>query len=256
MKIDECLYCNVCPSIILPVLFCFIEFTCYIHSYKSHKFHSYIHFMSIFMYINIHAHITCIQTSFIHVCITTLCLISFVPKKKVSSLGVSGSNVSPTFSISNGMFSIEQFESTFLPCFIGISNGMFSIGQFENTFYLVSSVFQTACSPSNSLKVRFYLISPVFQMACSPSNSLKVRFYLFPPSISNGMFSIEQFENTFNLVSSVFQMACSSLNSLKIRFYLISPSISNGMFSIEQFENTYLPCFPVLQATCSPSDGL
>jgi len=99
---------------------------------------------------------------------------------------------------------------------------MFSIEQFESTIYLVSSVFRTTCSPSNSLKIHFYLISLVFQMACSPSNSLEVPFYNCFPSISNGMFFIEQFEST------------------KLPCFL---SISNGMFFIEQFESTILPCF-------------
>ena len=113
-------------------------------------------------------------------------------------------------SISNGMFFIEQFESTFLPYFLSISNGMFSIEQFENTFfYLISSVFQMTCSSSNSLKVHFYLISLVFQMAyiftLFPQyfkrhvlhRTVWKYHFTFVSSISTGMFFIEQFENMF-----------------------------------------------------------
>jgi hypothetical protein len=63
-------------------------------------------FISILMYINIQTHITCIPISFIHDCIDHL--VSYFNRiSKVSSPGVSGPNVSPTFSISNGMFFIE-----------------------------------------------------------------------------------------------------------------------------------------------------
>jgi uncharacterized membrane protein YczE len=59
LKIAECLYYGVSPSLILPVLFCFVKFTCHIQSY----IRTFIH---IFMHKNIQARITCIQISFIH----------------------------------------------------------------------------------------------------------------------------------------------------------------------------------------------
>jgi len=66
-KIVECL--SVCLPSYLSSL---VSFTCYIQSYKSHRFHAYIHtFIYIFMHINIHVHITC-TTSFIHYCIDHL----------------------------------------------------------------------------------------------------------------------------------------------------------------------------------------
>ena len=43
MKIAECLYCGVNLSLILPILFCFIKFTCHIQSYIHTFIYSYIH---------------------------------------------------------------------------------------------------------------------------------------------------------------------------------------------------------------------
>ena len=87
--------------------------------------------------------------------------------------------------------------------------------------YLVSyfNCISQKCHPHMCL-IQMCHQSSVFQMACSPSNSLKVPFSHCFISISNGMFFIEQFENTI--------LPC----------FL---SISNGMFFIEQFESTSLP---------------
>jgi len=76
-KFAECLYCDVSPPPILPVLSCFIEFACHMQVYSrtviynlyshTNHIHSYIHTIT-HSYIN--TFITYTQYQFIHGCIS------------------------------------------------------------------------------------------------------------------------------------------------------------------------------------------
>jgi hypothetical protein len=66
-KLAECLYCDVSPPPILPVLSCFIESPVIYSSYNHTFIQSYI---NTFTYSYIHIYITHTQYQFIHGCIS------------------------------------------------------------------------------------------------------------------------------------------------------------------------------------------
>ena len=69
----ECLYCDVSPPPILPVLSRFIEFACHLQSIQSYKSHSFIQITFIHTiihsYINTFTHL-CMHNIYIHGCIS------------------------------------------------------------------------------------------------------------------------------------------------------------------------------------------
>jgi len=209
----------------------------YIHTSQTGFMHIFIHsFIHIYMYINIHAHIACIQVSFIHNCIDHLvsyfncisqkchsqvCLVQMCHQSSVFQTACSPSNSLKIhfFILYHQYFKRHVLHRTvwkyiFLSCIISISNGVFFIEQFENTF------LPCFLSISNGM---FFI------------EQFENTFLFYFLSISNGMFFIEQFENTF--------LTCFI-------------SISNGMFFIEQFESTILPFSPAFQMACSSSNSL
>lgn len=133
---------SVCTAMSFNLLSYLSSLVCQFHLLytviRSYKFHAYIHtFIHIHIHAyNIHAHLTCIQISFIH-------KLHYHPVSYFNGISLK---------VSSLVWLIQRCHQSTI-----FQMARSSLNKFGNPFYLASSVFQTTCSPSNSLKIQKYV---------------------------------------------------------------------------------------------------